>query len=239
MARFVVELSRLQSSTATISVEAPCNEAIEDGLQTMVKDIDWEIIDSSATSDRIVITHIEPDEDTDQQDEEPDIDLTPLENLPYKTNEADDPEEDDREPISLAGLKEICKGHKYGATLLAVGSGLIARGLRICIIGREDPPVPGSIFIGYGLQGAWEGSKPEWFTCWLHDGDLIEALVSTTTPDPYLVFFKQDLGGPDSVITYFDEPIEETGGTLVRFHIPASDPTAPDLILRFYGAGEE
>ena len=85
--------------------------------------------------------------------------------------------------------------------------------------------------IGYELQR--EGS--EWFTCLLYEEetDLIEAAVSTTNPEPYLAFFKQDVG--DSMVTFFDEPIDDQ--TLVRFHMPASDPTAPDLILRFNKIG--
>ena len=130
------------------------------------------------------------------------------------------------EPIDLAGLKTICLYHKYGSTLLAVGIGCIAGGLEIYLIDAQQ----GSIIIGFwGVQ-----VEPEWFTCWLQEQkyDTIEASVSTSSPEPYLAFFQQDVG--DSLVTYFDEPIVETGGTLVRFHIHASDPAAPGLILRFY-----
>jgi len=151
-------------------------------------------------------------------------------------NGADDDDDDDREPIDLTGLVQACKGHEYGSTLLAVGAGLIARNLNICLISRERNIGWGSIMIGYGLQGTWEGSVSEWFTCLLRSDDFIEAAVSTTAPSPYLAFCKQDVG--DSEITYFHEPVRSTGGTMVRFHMPASDPTAPDLILRFYTAAQ-
>ncbi len=142
----------------------------------------------------------------------------------------DEEEDDDREPIDLAGLEEICKGHKFGAALLAVGIGLIARGHYIYLVSLEQQH--GSIMIGYWYQGDREGSVPEWFPCTLRTDDFIEASVSTTLPEPYLAFFQQDVG--DSEVTYFDEPIRSTGGTVVRFHMLASDQAAPDLILRFY-----
>ncbi len=88
--------------------------------------------------------------------------------------------------------------------------------------------------IGYGLQGTWEGSVAEWFTCWLRADGFIEASVSTTRPEPYLEFLGQDVGS--SEVTYYDKPVVGTYGTLVRFRILASDEAAPDLILRFYEA---
>ena len=141
----------------------------------------------------------------------------------------DDP--DRREPIDLNGLDLVCKDHPHGAALLAVGRVLIARGARICLVERERRMEHGSIMIDYWWL---QGDLPEWFICLLRADDLIEACVCTTRPEPYLAFFKQDLGGPDSVITYFDKHFDEPGTTLVWFHMPASDPTAPDLILRFY-----
>ena len=47
--------------------------------------------------------------------------------------------------------------------------------------------------------------------------------------DPYLAFFQQDWTQDgqdvgDSEVTYFHEPVEEIGGTLVRFYMPASRP---------------
>ena len=154
---------------------------------------------------------------------------------PISPNGTDD-DDDDREPIDLNGLVLICKSHKYGAALLAVGIGLIARGLDICLLSKERNMTNSSIHIGYWLQGTWEGATPEWFTCLLHADDLIEASVSTTNPQPYLAFFKQDVS--NSMVTYFDEPVKETGGTMVRFHMLASDKAAPDLILRFYNAAQ-
>ena len=145
---------------------------------------------------------------------------------------ADGDDDPDYEPIDLVELKKACKSHKYGGTLLTVGAGLIANGLNIYLIDRTHDKPYGSIMIGYWSAGDWD-RETEWFTCWLHEDGLIEAAVSTTSPKPYLDFFQQDLGGPDSVITYFHEPVEE-GGTLIRFYLPASDPYAPEVILKFY-----
>ena len=76
------------------------------------------------------------------------------------TNGSDVPEEDDHhEPIDLNGLRHICKGHKYGATLLAVGAGCIARGLDICLIDRERNKQNGSIFIGKRDRSGTAGQK--------------------------------------------------------------------------------
>ena len=130
---------------------------------------------------------------------------------PLDDDPEEDDEEDDREPIDQAHLEQVCNGHNYGAALLSVGSGLIARGLEICLIGTPTD----SIMIGYWRQGDWEGSQPEWFTCLLRGGNFIEASVSTTSPEPYLAFFQLDVG--DSLVTWFDEPVVETGGTLVRY----------------------
>ena len=80
MARFIVALNRTQSiiGTAQVSMEVPCEEAIEDALVDIAEEIDWETIDSPASSDDIEITSIvELDLETENK---PDIDLSPLEN---------------------------------------------------------------------------------------------------------------------------------------------------------------
>jgi len=84
-----------------------------------------------------------------------------------------DAEQDPREPIDLAGLNLICKSHKHGAALLAVGKDLIARGLEIYLLSRERNVGLGSVHVGYWYQGDWEGSVPEWFTCLLRSNDFI------------------------------------------------------------------
>lgn len=98
MARFIVALNRIQSasstSTATVSVEAPCKEAIGKNLESMIQDIenkvpgenlesmiegirsiDWEIVEGAVTTTSVEITGIVED---DEPENEPDIDLTLL-----------------------------------------------------------------------------------------------------------------------------------------------------------------
>lgn len=162
--------------------------------------------------------------------------MHPTDPIPDDADDEDD-EANHYEPIDLDGLKLVCKSHKHGAAMLAVGAGCIAGGAEICLIDREHDKRNGSIFIGY-----WWGpdAVSKWFTCWLRDEDWIEASVSTATPEPYIAFFQQNRhhdwsnDGSDSKVVYFHEPVEETGRTLVRFYMPASDPIAPSLILKFY-----
>ena len=53
-----------------------------------------------------------------------------------------DEEEDDFEPIDLHDLGIICKDHKHGAVLMSVGTGLLAGGHEICLIGHKSSTGP-------------------------------------------------------------------------------------------------